>query len=97
MEKSISILDKDYLQWIKSLALRYRQSQIKAAAKVNQEVLKFYWELGMDIVARDAENRYGSKFYTSLSRDLKDAVGADGFSERNLRYMKSFYLFYSGQ
>ena len=97
MDNSISILDKDYLQWIKSLALRFRQSQIKTAVKVNQEVLKFYWELGRDIVNRDAENRYGSKFYTSLSRDLKDAIGANGFSERNLRYMKSFYLLYSGR
>ena len=97
MDKSISILDKDYLQWIKTLALRYRQSQIKAAVKVNQEMLRFYWELGRDIVERDAENHYGSKFYASLSRDLKEFIGADGFSERNLRYMKRFYLLYSGR
>lgn len=27
-----------------------------------------------DIVERDAENHYGSRFYPSLSRDLKDAL-----------------------
>ena len=95
MCKSISIIDKEYKQWVKALILRYRQNQIKAAVKVNQEVLRFYWELGKDIVERDAENQYGSRFYPSLSRDLKEALQTDGFSERNLRYMKRFYLLYN--
>lgn len=82
---------------MKSLVAKYRQSQVKAAVKVNTEVLRFYWELGKDIVERDAENQYGSRFYASLSRDLKEALQTDGFSERNLRYMKSFYLLYNGQ
>ena len=64
---------------------------------MNTEVLRFYWELRKDIVERDAENQYGSRFYASLSRDLKEALQTDGFSERNLRYMKSFYLLYNGQ
>lgn len=96
MSKSISILDKDYLQWVKELCKRYRQSQIKAAVKVNREVLMFYWELGHDIVVRDAENRYGSRFYATLSRDLKKEMpGVKGLSERNLHYTKKFYLLYS--
>ena len=82
---------------LRALAICYRQSQIKAAVKVNKEVLRFYWELGKDIVERDAENHYGSRFYPSLSRDLKEALQTDGFSERNLRYMKSFYLLYNEQ
>ena len=82
---------------MKSIVAKYRQSQVKAAVKVNTEVLRFYWELGQDIVERDAENQYGSRFYASLSRDLKEALQTDGFSERNLRYMKSFYLLYNGR
>ena len=46
MNKSVSILDKEYKEWVKDLAMRYRNSQIKAAVKVNTEMLKFYWELG---------------------------------------------------
>jgi hypothetical protein len=38
MSKSINILDKDYIQWIKELSSRYRRSQIKAAVKVNEEM-----------------------------------------------------------
>lgn len=95
MMKPINIIDSDYTQWIKELSSRYRRSQIKAAVKVNQEMLQFYWELGRDIVERDAENHYGSKFYTSLSRDLRAEIhNASGLSERNLRYTKKFYLFY---
>ena len=95
MMKPINIIDSDYIQWIKELSSRYRRSQIKAAVKVNQEMLQFYWELGRDIVERDAENHYGSKFYTSLSRDLRAEIqNASGLSERNLRYTKKFYLFY---
>ena len=41
MSKSINILDKEYVQWVKSLVERYRQSQIKAAIKVNTELLIF--------------------------------------------------------
>ena len=48
MSKSISILDQDYILWIKDLSSRYRRSQIKAAVKVNQEMLQFYWELGKE-------------------------------------------------
>ena len=96
MSKSINILDQDYIQWIKELSSRYRRSQIKAAVKVNQEMLQFYWDLGKDIVERDAENRYGARFYASLSRDLKSLLpDATGLSERNLYYTKMFYSLYS--
>ena len=96
MTKSINILDKDYSKWIQELSSRYRRSQIKAAVKVNQEMLQFYWELGRDIVERDAENKYGSGFYEMLSKDLKDAIPmTTGFSDRNLRYAKKFYSLYN--
>ena len=52
-------IDKDYKQWIQSLSQRFRQSQIKAAVHVNQEMLRFYWELGGEIVALNVEERWG--------------------------------------
>lgn len=88
--------DADYSRWIHELKERYRSSQIKAASLVNREMLRFYWSLGRDIVARDAENVYGSGFYRNLSQDLKDAIPeADCFSRQNLQYMKKMYLLYS--
>ena len=95
MTKPINILDKDYTEWIKQLGTRYRRSQIKAAIKVNEEMLRFYWELGRDIVMRNAENKYGSGFMKCLSRDLKaENPDATCFSPTNLHYMKNFYLLY---
>ena len=95
MEQSISILDKDYSRWISELSSRYRRSQIKAAVKVNQEMLRFYWELGRDIVEMQAESRWGSGFLKNLSRDLKEInPEATCFSQINLLYMKNYYLLY---
>ena len=96
MGKAVTIQDKEYLEWIKDLGTRFRRSQIKAAVKVNEEMLRFYWELGHDIVERDAENHYGSRFFSILNHDLKEATSmTSGLSERNIRYAKDFYLLYS--
>lgn len=88
--------DTSYQQWISVLKDRYGSSQLRVSVSVNREMLAFYWILGRDIVSMDAENRYGKGFYHNLSADLRKAIpNAKGFSSRNLRYMKSFYLLYS--
>ncbi len=95
MSKSITLLDKGYTQWVKQLSKRYRQSQIKAAVRVNEEMLHFYWDLGHDIVINKTESRWGSKFFDNLSRDLKrELPEARCFSKTNLLYMKNFFLLY---
>ena len=78
MSKSINTLDKDYLQWIKELGSRYRRSQIKAAVKVNEEMLRFYWELGRDIVEMHVEDRWGEKVIKTLSLDLQREIPCSG-------------------
>ena len=95
MSKLIHI-NTEYAEWVKSLSQRFRQSQIKAAVKVNSELLQFYWSLGKDIVEHDMENKYGSGFFKNLSLDLKDEFpDVKGFSPTNLGYIKRFYLMYS--
>ncbi len=92
---NITITDKDYLLWVKDLASRYRQSQIKAAVKVNAEQLRYYWLLGRDIVLLKADARWGSKFLKNLSEDLKKELPrATCFSATNILYMKNFYLLF---
>jgi len=89
-------IDNEYSQWIKDISQRYRKSQIKAAVRVNDEMLRFYWSLGKDIVDMQAENKWGSSFYNNLSKDLQAAIpNATGLSPRNIRYMKAFYELYS--
>lgn len=42
------------------------------------------------------ETRYGAAFFENVSRDLMNEFpDMKGFSSRNLRYFKQFYLFYS--
>ena len=88
--------DKDYASWIEELSLRYRESQIKAATRVNSEMLQFYWALGKDIVMLRAESRWGDKFIACLSADLKTKLpGVKGLSETSIGYAKRFYLLYN--
>ena len=66
--------DKQYAKWITSISRKFRQYQLKAAVKVNCEMLKFYWEIGRDISNLSAQNTYGSDFYKNISSDLKQAL-----------------------
>lgn len=96
MSKNITIIDKEYKEWIKDLSMRYRRSQIKAAVKVNTEKLLFNWQLGRDIVEMHVEDRWGEKVITQLSKDLQQALpGVEGLSRSNIYYCKSFYLLYN--
>ena len=89
-------MDEEYAQWIQSVGKRFKNVQIKAATRVNQEMLRFYWSLGKDMVEMHAESRWGSKFYNNLSKDLASAMPEQkSFSPTNLKYMTYFYQLYS--
>ena len=91
-------IDTDYANWIAELKHRYRSAQVKAAVKVNAEKLLFNWQLGRDLVQKRAEERWGTGVVEQVSLDLKrEFPDADGFSARNLRYMKQWYLFYNNE
>lgn len=88
-------IDKEYAKWIQSVGLRFKKMQIKAATKVNHEMLRFYWTLGKDMVEMHAESKWGRKFYESLSKDLSSAMPEQqSFSPTNLKYMTYFYKLY---
>ena len=96
MSKRLTIIDKDYTQWVESLSARYRRSQIKAAVKVNREMLQFYWELGRDIEEMHVEERWGEGVIKNLSADLQRQIpNASGLSRSNIYYAKKFYLLYA--
>ncbi|MFC6267131.1 PDDEXK nuclease domain-containing protein [Frigoriflavimonas asaccharolytica] len=89
-------IDSRYKNWIVDLKQKIQQSQIKAAIKVNSALIELYWDLGKEIASREFENSYGSGFFKQLSADLRaEFPQIKGFSERNLKYCKTFYLFYN--
>ncbi len=95
--KQITITDKDYLNWLAELSTRYRNAQIKASVKVNQEQIQFYWELGKDIETLKVEEKWGEKVIKNLASDLQSLnSNATGLSARNIYYCKRFYLLYKG-
>ena len=64
--------NQDYKKWIEEVSLRFRQSQLKAAVKANDSMLRFYWGLGRDISKWSKQAVYGSGFYETVSKDLQD-------------------------
>ena len=90
--------DRDYVQWIADIKSRYRNSQIKAAIKVNSALLEFYWSVGRDLAVLKAEGRWGSGIVKQFALDMRNAFPeAKGFSDTNVKYMKRWYMFYYEQ
>lgn len=89
-------ITSDYKHWLQELKQRIRQSQIKAAVRVNTALLELYWSIGADIVDRQVEEKWGSGVIPQLSADLRaEFPEMQGFSTTNLWYIKKWYLFYS--
>lgn len=88
--------NEQYFRWISDLKQKIQQSQIKAAIQVNSALIEMYWDLGKEISERSFENTYGSGFLKQLSNDLlSEFPEIKGFSLSNIKYIKSFYLFYN--
>lgn len=95
MDKLVEV-DAQYREWISEVSKRFHQSQIKAAVKVNDEMLRFYWQLGKELHDRKDKFSYGQSFYKTISRDLRrELPDVKSFSETNLRYMQKFTELYS--
>jgi len=88
--------NKTYSIWLKELKQKVRLVQIKAAVKVNSELLQFYWGLGQDIVDKQRNAKWGDGFLKQLSIDLSSEFpDMKGFSKRNLELIRQWYVFYS--
>lgn len=93
---SIELLDnEDYVNWLKTLKLAFRRSQLKAAVAVNSNLLEFYWDLGKDIISLQRQSSWGDSFLKQLSKDLTlEFPEMKGFSYRNLCFMRQWVQFY---
>lgn len=87
--------DEGYIQWIADIKQRFRQSQIKAAVRVNTAMLEFYWSVGRDLVTLRAEERWGAGVVKQFALDMRQAFPDEtGFSYSNVKYMKQWYSYY---
>lgn len=87
--------NEEYIHWLQQIKEQYRRSQSKAAVRVNDAMIEFYWYLGHEIVDLKAEAKWGDGVIEQLSLDMRNAFpGVRGFSTRNLWYVKRWYSFY---
>lgn len=89
-------VDKEYISLLKEIKQKVRNAQIKASVRVNSELILMYWELGESIVKKQSETSWGDGLIVQLSRDLMaEFPEMKGFSERNLKYIRQWFSFYS--
>lgn len=80
-----------YADWLAELKSRIHTAQQRATLAVNRELVLLYWQIGCDILARQAEQGWGAKVIERLAGDLRAAFPEmKGFSPRNLKYMRAF-------
>lgn len=95
ISRDIMTDDESYVQWMADIKQRFRQSQLKAAVRVNTAMLEFYWSVGRDLVALRAEERWGAGVVKQFALDMRQAFPNEtGFSYSNVKYMKQWYLYY---
>jgi predicted nuclease of restriction endonuclease-like (RecB) superfamily len=84
-------LPSGYPALLEELKDRIRAAQLRAALTLNQETIQLYWSIGQDLSSRFAAEGWGTKVVDRLAKDLgTEFPGVEGFSLRNLRYMRSF-------
>ena len=80
-----------YPDWLAELKTRIHSAQQRAALAVNRELVLLYWQIGRDILERQAREGWGARVIERLAHDLRTAFPEmKGFSPRNLKYMRGF-------
>ena len=96
-KKDLAIIgDGEYKKLLLDLKEKVRLSQLKAAVKVNYELLDLYWNLGKEIVEKQKQYSWGDSFLKLLSSDLrKEFPDMKGLSAENLKHIRYWYIFYN--
>jgi predicted nuclease of restriction endonuclease-like (RecB) superfamily len=88
---SLTAPPQGYAEWLAELKTRIHSAQQRATLAVNRELVLLYWQIGRDILARQAQQGWGARVVDRLAKDLRAAFpDMKGFSPRNLKYMRAF-------
>ena len=89
---------KEYIKFLNDLKNKIRHAQHQAYRVVNKKLISLYWDIGKSIADKQEKLGWGQKIIQQLAGDLqKEFPKNSGFSERNLKYMKKFYIEYKGK
>jgi predicted nuclease of restriction endonuclease-like (RecB) superfamily len=62
-----------YSDWLAELKVKIDTAQQRATLSVNRELILLYWQIGRDILARQANLGWGAKVVDRLAHDLRNA------------------------
>jgi DUF1016 N-terminal domain len=89
--KAVAALPADYAPSLGEIQARMQSARIKAGLATNRELLALHWEIGRLILDHQRKEDWGSRVINRLSADLlREFPGQQGFSPRNLKYMRAF-------
>lgn len=84
-------ISPDYKTFLQDVKDKIKAARLRAALSVNQELIRFYWELGRMIIQKQKHSNWGDKLIEVLAVDLKKSFpNTQGFSRSNLHSMKKF-------
>lgn len=84
-------VDKDYKDFLSEIKRRIKTARLRTALAANQEMIKFYWEIGKLIIEKQKISSWGDKLIGALAVDLKKIFpDTQGFSRSNLHSMRKF-------
>ena len=85
-------LEQEFKNIVNEIKSEIKTTQIKVVVESNKKIINLYFRIGKIL---NDNYKYGNKFIDDVSRELKlEFLNAEGFSVRNLKYMKKFYLEY---
>ena len=85
----------DYKKFIQELKENIKTSRNIALLRVNEELIKLYFNIGKKISQKQKESKWGDDLIGKIEKDLKQEFSnIKGFSRRNLIYMKKMYTFF---
>ncbi len=88
----------DYRRFVEELKERVATSRLSAARRTNHEMIFLYWDIGRGIVEKQKALGWGESVVELVAEELRRAFPSmRGFSPRNVRDMKRFYLAYSDE
>lgn len=86
----LEILEKDFKKIINEVKNQISNTQIEIFQNANMSLLKLYYNIGKIIYDN---SKWGNKFIDEMARELKISFpNIKGFSVRNLKSMKKYYL-----
>ena len=92
MNELEEIKNEEFRTIVNNIKNEIKTTQIRVAIEANRNLINLYFKIGKIL---NDNYKYGNKFIDNISHELKlEFTNVDGFSVRNLKYMKKFYLEY---